>query len=406
MVLATTILNGSLTVIRLAIRTGREINALSKVRHAGNERYTPLINSMRRENFSEEIVRLLLERGADVNGRSQPTLTTPLMWAVSEERPNEIIEQLIRHGADVNAQDVNGKTPLLYTTYYNMSRVGLLLLNHGADVNIADNEGKTPLMQAVKFNNLPYTRLLVERGANVLARKEDGRTVLMEASWWSSPQEVGDTDMIKFLLDNGAGAVINAQERNGDTALIFAVWSKRPDIIQLLRNRGADTTLKNKFGQTALDIASSQGYWAIYELLQPPVIPIIPIIKHKKRQTSKWMELCNTLGENAGLTELRNIVIEHTKRTNFDRMKTYFGYGGSLADFRLYVNTLRKRKICAGLAKYYTDIAEFEDVTRDCENEDTISGDKSSKVPPERFITLNDNGRNYCFDILEVGRLN
>ena len=58
-----------------------------------------------------EIIRVLLEHGADANalGGSQ---STPLHLALSIKAGPEIVRQLIEHGADINARDRNHSTPL------------------------------------------------------------------------------------------------------------------------------------------------------------------------------------------------------------------------------------------------------------------------------------------------------
>src|SRR6516162_2102744 len=59
-----------------------------------------------------EIVKLLLEAGADANARNENDHwgTTPLHAAAHANQP-AIAELLIEHGADLNAEDKNGKMP-------------------------------------------------------------------------------------------------------------------------------------------------------------------------------------------------------------------------------------------------------------------------------------------------------
>lgn len=79
--------------------------------------------------------------------------------------------------------------------------------------------------------------------------------------WRRSPLEVaiqgGHLELARWLLDNGA--VVNRQNRFGDTALsgicrppLHAHWL---DAIELLMSRGADPTIRNAEGETALDFA-------------------------------------------------------------------------------------------------------------------------------------------------------
>lgn len=90
----------------------------------------------------ESVVRLLLERGANVNARSL-RLRTPLQAAVMYTRTGDdstaTIELLLAKGAFVNAFDTEGWTPLHEAAYYSKLSIAQILLGHGADI-----EGRPP----------------------------------------------------------------------------------------------------------------------------------------------------------------------------------------------------------------------------------------------------------------------
>lgn len=67
-----------------------------------------------------EVVRLLLDAGADVNAHNENGHwgTTPL-HAAAHANQAAIAELLINHGADLNARDMNGQPPLHHTTFHN-----------------------------------------------------------------------------------------------------------------------------------------------------------------------------------------------------------------------------------------------------------------------------------------------
>ena len=90
------------------------------------------------------------------------------------------------------------------------------LLAEGASVNAARNDdGATALIMAVQRHHLAIVRALTENGrADVNTRDAAGLTALMYAS------SSGDLAIVKQLL--AAGAIVNAQNHDGDTALCFA----------------------------------------------------------------------------------------------------------------------------------------------------------------------------------------
>lgn len=57
----------------------------------------------------------------------------------------------------------------------------------------------------------------------------------------------------------GDGAVIDAADDQGETALMKAVRANHPAVASLLRRRGASLDLRNRAGQTARDMAASVG---------------------------------------------------------------------------------------------------------------------------------------------------
>jgi ankyrin repeat protein len=83
----------------------------------------------------EEVARLLLERGADVNARSRSErfarANTPLHAAAANSQ-TAVAEMLIARGADVNAQDGHGFTPLALAANSRNDLLVILLLEKGA----------------------------------------------------------------------------------------------------------------------------------------------------------------------------------------------------------------------------------------------------------------------------------
>jgi len=68
----------------------------------------------------------------------------------------------------------------------------------------------------------------------------------------------GDADAVALLLD--AGAPIDVQHEDGDTALHHALQMGHFEVARLLINRGADQTIRNNEGKLARDCCW-EGEW-------------------------------------------------------------------------------------------------------------------------------------------------
>ena len=112
-----------------------------------------------------EIVKLLLESGADVN---EPNFAghTALMIACNKENYN-IVKLLVESDANINLANGNGNTALIFASRKQHLEIVKLLVESGADVNLPNNEKNTPLIIASSKSNFELVKLLVEANANV-----------------------------------------------------------------------------------------------------------------------------------------------------------------------------------------------------------------------------------------------
>lgn len=102
---------------------------------------------------------------------------------------------------------------------------------------------------------------LIEAGMDVHRPSLMGVLPLMDFAY------INDIKSLTLLVDNGAQ--VNKQNKlYGETALMIAAGSGHREATQFLLEHGADKTLTNLNGQTALDFAQEKGYQNIVELLQ------------------------------------------------------------------------------------------------------------------------------------------
>lgn len=116
------------------------------VNKADKNGVTPLMSACRQGNL--DMVKILLEAGANVNEPKSPKGRTPLMVACAYYSDVEVCKLLIARGADVNAKANDGTTALMLAADNAKAGVVELLLAQKADINVKDKNGKTALDHA------------------------------------------------------------------------------------------------------------------------------------------------------------------------------------------------------------------------------------------------------------------
>ncbi|OJJ98985.1 hypothetical protein ASPACDRAFT_61660 [Aspergillus aculeatus ATCC 16872] len=226
-----------------------------------NHKETALTLAINR-SCGEEVVRMLLESGADVNAARDET--TPLMCAANKKQ-DETVRMLLDRKADVNATNSAGRTALGLAILSGTCKSADLLIDSGADVNAVGPGPSTPLYLAIVYSGKKMVRLLLDKGADVNLHTGFGQTPLMIAArlpWaWA----------VTTLLNSGAR--VNSTSFHGETALMFAftAWRIDMEMIRELLLRGADPNIGNSHGHTALDYA--RNYERAYE--RPRIVRLL-----------------------------------------------------------------------------------------------------------------------------------
>ena len=191
---------GQLESVRLLISRGADVNARD---NEGDSVLTYGVINIDEDSSSKndrrsrqvEIVKTLLASGADVN--AQRSGWTPLLCAVSHGN-NDIVAMLLSRGADLNARTDTGMTALARAIYDGRLQVFRMLLEAGADVNSRDGEGYTPLMRSAR-GKPAFVSALLKKGAELNALNARGETALTIAK-----QSPHNELIVKMLLRKGA----------------------------------------------------------------------------------------------------------------------------------------------------------------------------------------------------------
>jgi len=134
------------------------------------------------------------------------------------------------------------------------------LLKQKADVNTPQADGTTALDWAARHDDLETAELLIRAGADAKAANRFGVTALSLAC------TNGSARMIEQLLKAGANPNAVVSEA-GDTALMLAARTGKPDAVLALLNHGADVNKTNTEGQTPLMWAAAARNSASVQVL-------------------------------------------------------------------------------------------------------------------------------------------
>jgi len=203
-----------------------------------------------------DIVRLLLEFGADVNATAEYRSPALLVAMQSHEVNLDLVRVLVEAGADVNARDKSYNTPLNSAFRWNQDVLSVveLLLAHGADVNARTEQRRTPLDRAVLYLASPaidHVRLietLLRFGANPNPPRRDEED---PGPPLCTVVRSGNIRIVRMLIE--AGADVNAADR-WRTPLTCAAEKGFDQIVELLLDAGADPSVRDPKGCTPIEL--------------------------------------------------------------------------------------------------------------------------------------------------------
>ena len=226
----------------------------------------------------------------------QTTRLTPVLLAVIKGNV-DVLEWLLQQGADIGRHN---QALILASQFHQAKMIDFLMHVSNAneelifDVNYQSSAHKTtPLIAAMRrdtfatrednFNERAFRdtlEILIDKyNANVNLQGRDGRTALMvglqrkKRQLFASYYQLDNLDeimckKIKLLLSIGEGKInVNIQDKNGATAVIYAVEKGLIDLLPILKDQGADFRIEDKKGHNPLNTAANMYHTKIMEYL-------------------------------------------------------------------------------------------------------------------------------------------
>ncbi len=197
-----------------------------------------------------ELVKLLLDCGADPNIKKQDGGVTPLIESVScvASKYDDVTKELLKRHADVNLPNTAGVTPLMLASRFGRIEAVRELLKSGADIYAVTPTSKdqrtgrsiggdTVLMFAATGGSKPVLEVLLAKGAQVNKGNASGVTPVMVAlkhGW----------EVAASLLLDRTGADVNVQSVDGYNALVAAAQGGSSKLLAQVFRRITNPRLK------------------------------------------------------------------------------------------------------------------------------------------------------------------
>ncbi|KAL7809757.1 ankyrin repeat-containing domain protein [Trichoderma gracile] len=209
-------------------------------------------------------IRFLLDKGCSANTK---TISGEVVIAHAVRKKNrELVELLFEYGASVKSKDISGQNLLAVALNKKDYEMAELLLKRGADPNGKTISGMPMLADEIGNRRLQTAKLLLDWGADANTKDWHSQPVLLLAIKNSRISTEEKIDIVRHLFAKGAKAdVVDGFSKT--PAICYAVEAGLSEIISLMLQNGAKTTVTMQNGDSLLKYAIDHGRKDLAEAL-------------------------------------------------------------------------------------------------------------------------------------------
>lgn len=207
------------------------------------------------------------ESAAKQGAQPRPRVASPVFFEAARQGDFVTVQQFLKDDPDLvgSSDEKFGASALHWAALKGHQAIVGLLLAQGADVTLRNNDGETPLQVAERAKQEEVARLLRATGGPAAP---SGGGSIFEAA------KAGDVEGVRKLLAQSPALLNQGDVAFGATPLHWAALRGQADVTKLLLAQGADVNVRNKDGETPLQVAERAKRSAVAQLLKGAAAPI------------------------------------------------------------------------------------------------------------------------------------
>jgi ankyrin repeat protein len=245
-----------------------------------------------------ETVKAIVSSGFDLNSKLRGVTYLEYAWRHFGDYDFDIIKLLLEHGAQINDPSVPSITLASGRGAINELQY---VLDLGADINAIDHVGTSALSSAAYEGHVEEAKFLLRSGLDL--ERHGGKALQIAA-------RRGQMEMVRLLVEEGANINYQVFHEHADksaTPLHNAALFGHLPIVKYLLEHGADPTLKDYYGDRAFSNAKRQKYTEIMKLIAAYEPKELYDLDKKRVELKKMglpMAIIRALGEERKRVEL------------------------------------------------------------------------------------------------------
>ncbi|NXU84942.1 TANC1 protein, partial [Xiphorhynchus elegans] len=218
-----------------------------------------------------KVSRLLILAGANVNYRTEVLNNAPVLCVQSHLGHEEVVTLLLEFGAAIDGTSESGMTALSYAAAAGHMNIVSLLCKRGAKADCVDKKGQCALVHSALRGHRGILEYLLGLVWVAPCQEQDTlrkRQALLQAL--TAAASMGHCQVVHYILAVEKDHDVDINDTDalwGETALTAAAGRGKLEVCEFLLARGAAVTRANRRGVSPLLCAVRQGHWQIAKLL-------------------------------------------------------------------------------------------------------------------------------------------